>query len=405
MKNNNNNFMHKKYKRLDEEHDSVVNFKGIFQKRMTLFQSVALIVGGTIGAGVLSIPYAVSKVGLSVGLFYIVILGILMIGLNLLLGEVAAETKGDFQLVGLARKYLGKVGGRIMTCLSYLMLLGVLTVYIIGEGEVLSAVFGGTSFMWSIIFFILFGLLVIIGIRGIKDVSFVISLAVLSVILLISYFGSAHVRVENIGFHNLAQLMFPYGVILFAFHGTTSVPEAHYLLKKRDVDLKKAIVIAGTISIIAYALFAFVVVGVTGRETTEIATIGLGNRLGETMFLFGNLFAILAMSGGFMMAGLSLKDSLAWDYKMPDWLANILVLGIPLTIFLLGMRKFTAMIDLVGGVFISTEMLIILLIYWRAKQCDDLKKTRYHLHHTYLLVAILILILTVGAFYSVSKLF
>lgn len=397
--------MHKKYRRLDEEHDSVINFKGIFQKRMTLFQSVALIVGGTIGAGVLSIPYAVSKVGLGAGLFYIVILGILMIGLNLLLGEVTVETKGDFQLVGLARKYLGKVGGRIMTCLSYLMLLGVLTVYIIGEGEVLSAVFGGTSFMWSILFFAIFGFFILIGIRGIKIASFVISMAVLLVILIIAYFSSPHIRIENFAFHNLAQLLFPYGVILFAFHGTTSVPEAHFLLKKRDLDLKKAIVIAGTISIIAYALFAFVVVGVTGQNTTEIATIGLGNRLGEIIFLFGNLFAILAMSSGFLMAGLSLTDSLSWDYKIPDWLSKVIVLGLPITIFLLGMRKFTAMIDLVGGVFISTEMLIILLIYWRAKQYGDLKKTRYHLHHTFLLVAILILVLTIGAIYSVAKLF
>ena len=84
----------KKYHRMDEEQNEVVSLKGIFRKRLTLFQSVALITGGTIGAGVLSIPYAVSKVGLTIGLFYIVSLGLLMIGLNLLLGEVVSETKG-----------------------------------------------------------------------------------------------------------------------------------------------------------------------------------------------------------------------------------------------------------------------------------------------------------------------
>jgi len=102
---------------------------------------------------------------------------------------------------------------------------------------------------------------------------------------------------------------------------------------------------------------------------------------------------------------LALSNSLSWDYKIPSWLAKVIVLGLPLTIFLLGMRKFTAMIDLVGGVFISTEMLIILLIYWRAKQRDDLKKTKYNLHHTFLLFAILIFVLTIGAIYSIYKLF
>jgi len=395
----------RKYKRLDEDSTNVVSFRGIFHKKLTLFQAVAMIVGGTIGAGVLSIPYAVSKVGIGIGLFYIFTLGILMIGLNLLLGEVSAETKEDFQLVGYARKYLGKVGGTIMTGISYLMLFGILTVYIIGEGEVLSAIFGGTSFFWSILFFAVFGLLIIIGIRGIKMIEFIMSLSLLLVILVIVYFSAPHVDIDNIGFHNLAQLLFPYGVILFAFHGTTSVPEAHYLLKKSDVDLKKSIVIAGVISMVVYALFSFVVVGVTGTETTEIATLGLGSRLGEIIFLFGNLFAILAMGSSFLIGGLSLKDSLSWDYKVPNWLTNLLVLGLPLAIFVFGIRKFTTMIDIVGGVFVSTEMLIILLIYWRAKQCGDLKKTKYKLHHTLLLGAILLFVLTIGAVYSVYKLF
>ncbi len=395
----------KKYKRLDEESSEIINIKGIFHKKISLFQAVFLIVGGTIGAGVLSIPYAVSKVGLIVGISYIIVLGLLMIGLNLLLGEVSAETKGDYQLVGLTYKYLGKIGGRVMTFLSYIMLIGVLTIYIIGEGEVLSSIFGGTSFFWSIIFFVLFGTLVAIGIRGVKTVNFFISLSILLVILIIVFLSSPHIDIENIGFSNLSYLLFPYGIILFAFHGTTSVPEARFLLKKRDLDLKKAIIISGLISITAYALFAFAVVGVTGQETTEIATIGLGHQLGKILFLFGNLFAILAMAGSFLIAGVSLKDSLSWDYKIPTWLANVFVLGLPLLIFLLGMREFIAMIDLVGGVFISIEMILVLLIYKKAKQTGALDSPEYDLRHTLLLGIILLIVLTIGGIYSVAKLF
>jgi len=285
------------------------------------------------------------------------------------------------------------------------MLIGVLTIYIIGEGEVLSSIFGGTSFFWSIIFFVLFGTLVAIGIRGVKTVNFFISLSILLVILIIVFLSSPHIDIENIGFSNFSYLLFPYGIILFAFHGTTSVPEARFLLKKRDLDLKKAIIISGLISITAYALFAFAVVGVTGQETTEIATIGLGHQLGKILFLFGNLFAILAMAGSFLIAGVSLKDSLSWDYKIPTWLANVFVLGLPLLIFLLGMREFIAMIDLVGGVFISIEMILVLLIYKKAKQTGALDSPEYDLRHTLLLGIILLIVLTIGGIYSVAKLF
>ena len=96
---------------------------------------------------------------------------------------------------------------------------------------------------------------------------------------------------------------------------------------------------------------------------------------------------------------------MSWDYKIPRWLANIFVLGLPLLIFLLGMRKFTAMIDLIGGVFISIEMMIILLIYWKAKKTGALEKPEYSLHHTLLLGIFLLIILTIGAIYSITKLF
>ena len=53
---------------------------------------------------------------------------LLLMALNLLVGEVVARTTGEFQLVGLARKYLGKWGGYFMTVLNYLMAFGILVV-------------------------------------------------------------------------------------------------------------------------------------------------------------------------------------------------------------------------------------------------------------------------------------
>ena len=393
-----------KYRSLDQE-PGVVNYKGIFLKQVGLFEAVALILSSTIGAGVLGIPYTVSKVGIGIGLFYIVFLGLLLMALNLLVGEVVARTTGEFQLVGLARKYLGKWGGYFMTVLNYLMAFGILVVYIIGEGETLYNIFGGSPVMWSILFFIFGSLLVGIGLETVKTAELVLSMIILVIVLLIAGLSAPHVQFVNVAYSNFANLLLPYGVILFAFSGASSIPEAHAILKKRDVDFKKAIVIAGIIAIVAYALFTLAVVGVTGTATTEIATVGLGGVAGKAMFLFGNLFAIFAMGTCFLMGGVSLKDSLQWDYKVPNLMATLMVCGIPLIIFLLGMRSFIAAIDIVGGVFISLEMLVLVLIYWRAQTLGHLKSSKYKLHNVWLVIVPLVVALTVGAVYSVVKLF
>ncbi|PIR74332.1 MAG: hypothetical protein COU35_02680 [Candidatus Magasanikbacteria bacterium CG10_big_fil_rev_8_21_14_0_10_47_10] len=395
-------------KRMKSSHLSsadVAEHYGFFRKKLSLWEGVALIVSGTIGAGVLGIPFVIAKVGAVVGFFYIIAVGFIMMSLNMLLAQVTVQTGKRFQLVGLAEEYLGKPGKIIMTTLFYSMLIGVMVIYIIGEGQALAAMFNGNPFTWSILFFALGSVLILFGLRTVKTVEVLLVLSILFVVFLIVRWSAPHIQVTNIQYQNLASLLLPYGVLLFAFHGASSIPEAHSLLENKEKTFKKAIVYSSLILILIYALFAFVVVGVTGGDTTEVATIGLGAIVGPRMVLFGNLFAALAMGTGFLLTGVILSDSLQWDFKLPRFLSNMVVTLLPLIIFLFGVRGFIATMDIIGGVFISLEMVLILAIYWRSKQRGDLRSHRFGLHHAAWLFKVVVLALLVGSVYSVSKFF
>jgi len=327
-----------------------------------------------------------------------------MIGLNLLIGEIAVRTKGNLQLAGLARKYLGRSGGVLMAIVKYVSSAGVLVIYIIGVGESMHVLFGSSSFQWSLIFLLVAGVFIYTGVGAIKVVDFFLSLIILAIILIIASFSFQHVELINWQYHNLSHLLFPYGIILFAFHGGPAVIEAHSILSKNNVSFKIAIVIAGIICILAYAIFSIMVLGVTGSFTTEIATIGLGQKIGSIMLWLGNIFAVLAMSTCFLTTGLSMRDSLAWDYNFKYKTASLPIILVPLIIFLLGLRQFIDAINIVGGVFVSFEMLLIILIYWQAKNKGDLNPGKYKLHHSWLLVVLLLASLMVGTVYSILNL-
>ena len=70
--------------------------------------------GTIIGAGILGLPYVFSKAGFFIGLLWLIILGMVMMFVNLTLGEITLRTNGRHQLSGYAEKYLGKWGKRIM---------------------------------------------------------------------------------------------------------------------------------------------------------------------------------------------------------------------------------------------------------------------------------------------------
>ncbi len=386
-------------------HEELAKVRGIFKRRMSTWHAAAFVVSGTIGAGVLGLPFAIAQVGIGIGIVYILILGVLTMVLNLMLGEVVSRSGKDFQMAGLAKEYMGSWAGYVMTGITYLMWIGIMLIYIVGIGETLVALFGGSSLMWSSIFFGAMAILVFIGLSIIKKVDFLLSIGILIIILVIVALSISHVNIAHVAHTDLAYLLLPYGVVLFAFSGISSIPEAHTLLRHKDKAFKRAIIIAGLINIIVYALFAYVVVGVTGSATTEVATIGLGQHIGSSMVIFGNLFAFFAMTTSFLMTVLAFRDSLSWDYKIPQGMATSLVLAIPMIIFLLGLRGFVAAIDIVGGVLVSAMMIMSILIYWRAKQCGHLEPSKYQLHHTAWLIIILLVAFTVGAVYSVLKIF
>lgn len=350
------------YRRLSEE-PRLARHQGIFRRQIGWWEGTALIVSGTIGAGILGLPYAVAPLGIPLGAASIVGLGLLMMAFNLLLGRVAISAGESLELPGLAGKFLGPLGKAVMAAISYLLLVGVLLVYIIGEGEALSGLFGGEPRVWSLAFFAAGSVFVTFGLQIVKTVEAILSIVVLAVILVLTAIAAPYFGWSQAGTFRLANLFLPYGVILFAFHSATSVPLAYSVLRNRERDFRRAIFASSVIVIIAYTLFTAAVVGVTGPQTTEIATMGLGFALGRPLFILGNVFAAFAMGTCFLLAATSLASSLSWDMKLSRSLSAALALGTPLLIFLLGAPGFVPVMAAVGGVLISLEMAGMLLVW------------------------------------------
>ena len=325
--------------------------------------AIATLVGTIIGAGVLGLPYVVAKAGFWTGAVVIVLLGFAILTINLYVGEISLRTKAKHQLVGFAAKYLGKTGKRIMTFSIIFGIYGALVAYIIGEGAVLSAIFGGSQLIYSLIFFAIMTLIIYIGLKAVEEWELWLSAIMLGVVLIICAFSFGWINLNNLTAFSLSRIFVPYGVILFAFIGAAAVPALEEELIKNRKQLKKAIIIGSLIPIIAYLLFALVVVGVTGLGTTEVATIGLGEKIGMSMVLFGNLFAVFSMATSFLALGLALKWVFCYDYRIGKVKAVALTCLIPLAIALSGLTTFIRAIGITGAIAGGIDGILIVLMF------------------------------------------
>ncbi|MEK9158635.1 MAG: aromatic amino acid transport family protein [Patescibacteria group bacterium] len=371
-------------------------------KSLSFFEAVAVLVGSTIGAGILGIPFAVAKVGWLIGVIYLVCLGALLMGLNLMLGEIVARTKQPLQIPGLAAKYLGGRGKTFVTVTTLFGSYGALLAYIIGEGYVLQALFGGNAFGWSLLFWAVAAAAVFFGLRLIKKLDMLLTLIIFVCLIVIVFWSAPSVRLPNLfGEISWLNLFLPYGVILFALQGAMAIPQVEDVLPNDQPRLKEAIVVGSLIPAVVYFIYMTAVIGVTGSLTTEVASIGLGQKLGSGVLIFGNVFAFFTMGTAFLNSAIAIKRQFEWDYKKSRFVAWFLTVSVPVILFLIGVRNFIQTIDIVGSVFGSISAIVIILIYWRAKQKGDLPATQYKLHHTLLLSILIIIIFLVGAFLTI----
>lgn len=342
------------------------------------YEAIATLTGTIIGAGVLGIPYAISQSGVFIGISYIVILSLIILLLNLYLGEVSLRTKGKHQLTGYAGKYLGKKGKFFMTISLMVGLYGAMIAYIIGVGEIISSLFNVNYFIVVFVFFAIMAYMVYRGLNVIRKWELILGIIMLMIIILMIVLSLPHIDFANYSTPNSINYILPYGVILFAMIGAVSIPDLREILKKDRKKLKKAIIIGSLIPVVSYLLFTTISLGVSGINTTEIVTLGLGKIMGYHMVVLGNIFAIFSMTTSFLVLGLGLKWMYNYDYKLPHFSSWALTMFIPLLIVLFNFSSFIRVLGITGSVAGGIEGLLIVLLFHKAKKFGE-RKPEYSL--------------------------
>jgi len=334
---------------------------------------VATLSGSVIGVGFLALPYIALKVGITAMLFYFVVLVGIILCINLLFGEISLKTPDFKRFPGFVGFYLGKWAKRVTLCSEIAGSSGVLLVYVIIGGQFLADIlvplFGGSALWYSLIFLVAASICIYFGTTLISHFEFgaLVLLAVILVIIFIKGFG--HIAFSNILLHdsqtamNWKTLFLPYGAIIFSLWGTGLIPETEEMLKKNKKSLKKIIVASTLIPAAFYLIFIFLILGISGAQTTESSLGGLAHFLGQGVIAVAVCIGVITTFTAFLTQGLLLKKICMYDMNMKPVLAWLFTCVPPLVLFLLGFNSFVYLISFIGGVLLSVDGILILLMY------------------------------------------
>ena len=364
--------------------------------------ALSTLVGTIVGAGIFGLPYVISQSGVLPAVFYFLLIGGAVMVLHLLFGEVCLRTNEKHRLIGYSQMYLGGVGKMLVIVSTLFGLLGALLVYIILGGRFLAIAlapfFSLSDTTASFLFWIVLSFFVLQGIQLIARAEFFMNLLLLLFGAVIFAFAFPHVQSANFTLIESSNIFLPYGVILFSLLGWSAIPEIADLFKsKKDKqNLDNVIVWTFAIVIAFYLAFSFIIVGVSGQNTSPNTLDGLVPFLGQNIVIAGSLFGLVALASSFLILGNYLKNSLRYDFKLPYLVSTGIAVFIPFLIYFTGVRDVILVMGILGAVLGAIEGVIIILIFQRAKSKGK-RTPEYSLRFPKILLLTVAFILVLGA--------
>ena len=333
--------------------------------------SLATLCNTTIGIGIFALPYIASRVGIWVMAAYFLVLGTVAVAVHLMFAEVSLATPDYKRFPGFAKVHLGAWGERIALVCTIVGFLASMIAFMVIGGQFLQSFLSpwvnAPDSVFSVVYFLAGSILIYFGINLVSKIELWGLIAFFLILGAITIVGLPFFQLSNLSVNsgNPKDFFLPYGAVLFALWASSSIPEVEEMLgrEKRKKFLKPVIFWSSAISLFAYSVFTVMILGLTGQATTESALMGLRALFGGNLLALCFLFGFITSFTSFIIIGLTLKKILAYDLKLDKRVAWVVTVLTPLTLYLAGIKDFIAIFSFVGGILLSIDGIMIVLMY------------------------------------------
>lgn len=337
--------------------------------RAKTIEGIGLLVGMIIGAGLFALPYSFAKAGVGWGLvLFIAILGISFL-LHYLYAAIIYATPGKHRFTGYMRRYLGHAAELVALCFTFFGYYGSMLAYGVLGAVFLGNIFGFEFYLAGLWFFILGGALFFLSLKLVGKINFYLTLPLLAFILVLAAKLLPSLNTGNFSAPTEPAWFLPYGILLFAFAGYSSLPDLHDVLGGNSRALSRRIIFWSLLlSAVFYLIFIFSVVGATGLATTEDALSGLSDKIGSFAVVVGSLIGLLAVFTSYIVFGADLKLTFRYDYNLSEVLAWLLAFLPPVLLFASGFTNFVEILSVVGSVGLGVFAVFTVAVAWKERE-------------------------------------
>jgi len=334
-------------------------------------RAVLTIIAGTIGVGFLALPYSIYHFGTFTGIIVLIIVGMLTIVTNIAYGDIITSDKGNRQIPGYVRKYLGDFPAHITTFFIITGYLGILLAYGIIAGSALrlllfqigvklSASFLGLIFAISALFLTKYGMKIIAKVSSWAVIALILAIIILLVVSL------PEVDFSNITSINLSSFSALFGVSIFAMYSAGSIPNIDEIIGYNKRKYRKAIIISNVLTIVIYVFFTLILsLSIGSKLTDELINSFTAKHLFASKLM--SILTLLAVFTSFVSVSNNIKEVLTYDYKMPARVSTFLISSVLVWFLAFEVFDFGQLLSKVGNFALALQSLAIFAVWFKSQ--------------------------------------
>ena len=314
-------------------------------RKLTFIESVMLIAGAGIGTGIITIPYAISKIGIFGTVTALVVAYIVSAFTYLILADLVRNSHQPEDLIGSLNEHVftGK-GKRVLSTVFFillaLLLLEFLVVYTLCAGNVLADLIGIHPAPAKILFYLVASSIVFFGVKGMgvgeKISVFLIGAVVIGLTVLSLFHRNGTIPLT---FGRGSVVFAVYGLFMYSLSSTFAVIQVCNHIEKTE---KTGKAVVWGIALNGFLTVLYAVAVILGSETvTEVTTIGLSDGIGIPFVkVLCSVLVLGAMFTSFWSIGFAFSDVAGGKFGLPtrlSWListlpAALIAILIPLSV-------------------------------------------------------------------------
>lgn len=358
-----------------------------------LIGGILLVVGTTIGAGILALPVATAQLGFVGSMALLTGAWAVMTVCAFLFLEVTLLLPPNTNLISMAGATLGKPGQLVAWGVYLLLLYSILCAYIAGGGDLFHYLLASRGLnlplsVSSIIFTVLFGAVVYFGIRLVDYVNRGLMFGKMGAFLLLVLFILPFVSSSTLGgggyTHSISSASIT--VTAVAFGSLMIIPSLRTYFGEDVASLRKAIFIGMFIPLLCYIAWDLVIMGVipfqgspgleqmlhSASSNSDMVTALNSILKKDSVSVLAKFFTSICMTTSFLSISLCLSDFLSDGLKVQkEGMGNLVIFGAtflpPVFIVLFYPDAFIRALQYAGISCLVLMILLPSLMAWRGR--------------------------------------